>query len=90
MEIVYSVTDELGANRKERKQKTLPKTAKDKKGVILKLADRIANARRKGTGSMYADEQALFESYLYTPGENEEMWKELRNVLKSKVKSGDA
>ena len=42
-ETVYDVTDELGRNRLERKEKTLPKTAKNNDAIILKLADRICN-----------------------------------------------
>jgi len=42
-EIVHSVTNEWGRSRKEKFEKTLPKTASNRIGVFVKLADRIAN-----------------------------------------------
>ncbi len=39
------MTDELGRNRKERKEKTLPKIAALYDAIVVKLADRIANMR---------------------------------------------
>jgi len=42
-EIVWSVTDELGRNRKERKERTWPKIFASKEGTLLKLADLAAN-----------------------------------------------
>lgn len=42
-ELVWRVTDELGRNRKERKEKTWPKTAETSASLILKLADLAAN-----------------------------------------------
>ena len=41
-EIVYSVTDELGRNRKERRGKTYPKI-NNSKSITVKLIDRLAN-----------------------------------------------
>lgn len=41
--IVFAVTDEPGATRRERKEKTYVKLAQNPDGVIVKLADRIAN-----------------------------------------------
>lgn len=40
---VERVTNEPGKNRKERSEKTYPKTREDQFSVVLKLADRIAN-----------------------------------------------
>jgi (p)ppGpp synthase/HD superfamily hydrolase len=52
-EIVYAVTDELGRNRKERKEKTYPKIRANWKATVVKICDRIANmkhsAENKGT-----------------------------------------
>lgn len=42
-EIVYCVTDELGRNRKERKEKTYPKIKGNWEAVVVKICDRIAN-----------------------------------------------
>lgn len=42
-EIVYCVTDELGRNRKERKEKTYPKIKGNWKATVVKICDRIAN-----------------------------------------------
>jgi len=55
-EVVYSVTDELGKNRKERAEKTYPKIAKLDMAILVKLADRYANTKfSKDLGSpMYA------------------------------------
>jgi (p)ppGpp synthase/HD superfamily hydrolase len=42
-EIVFCVTDELGRNRKERKEKTYPKIRSNWKAVAVKICDRISN-----------------------------------------------
>ena len=42
-EAVYAVTDELGRNRHERLEKTLPKIVANPDAILVKLADRIAN-----------------------------------------------
>lgn len=42
-EIVYCVTDELGRNRNERKEKTYPKIQSNWKATVVKICDRIAN-----------------------------------------------
>lgn len=46
-DIVFDVTDELGRSRAERKDKTYKKTAKNKDAIVVKLADRIANAEQQ-------------------------------------------
>jgi len=45
-EIVYCVTDELGRDRKERKEKTYPKIRSNWKAGVVKLCDRIANIQQ--------------------------------------------
>ena len=81
--LVYSVTDESGENRKERKAKTYRKILAHPYGVYLKLADRIANVKAcstaKDTGmfKMYCKEAEAFEKELKTPGIAEPMWAEL-------------
>jgi len=44
-DMVYAVTDEPGKNRRERHEATYPKTAGNPGGVIIKLADRVANVQ---------------------------------------------
>jgi (p)ppGpp synthase/HD superfamily hydrolase len=43
-DIVYDVTDELGKNRKERKERTYPKIRANHDAILVKICDRIANA----------------------------------------------
>ena len=83
-EMVYCVTDELGRNRKEKKEKTLPKTASNKDAIILKLADRIANIEHGGKIDMYAKEYQEFKGALYlnTPEDGKKMWEHLDFLLK--------
>lgn len=45
-DIVYALTDELGRNREERKNKTFPKLDKFPQAQIVKLADWISNVRQ--------------------------------------------
>jgi (p)ppGpp synthase/HD superfamily hydrolase len=83
-EMVYCVTDELGRNRKEKKSKTLPKTASNPDAIILKLADRIANIEHGGKIDMYAKEYSEFKGALYlnTPSDGQKMWAHLDRLLK--------
>jgi len=57
-EIVYCVTDELGRNRKERKEKTYPKIQGNWKATVVKICDRIANMQQSKEYN-----QRLFEMY---------------------------
>lgn len=83
-EMVYCVTDELGRNRKEKKAKTLPKTASNPDAIIIKLADRIANIEHGGKIDMYAKEYQEFKGALYlnTPTQARKMWDHLEKLLK--------
>jgi (p)ppGpp synthase/HD superfamily hydrolase len=82
-EMVFCVTDEMGRNRKEKKQKTLPKTATNSDAVIVKLADRIANIEHGGKIDMYAKEYKEFHSHLYQLDRNATpMWEHLESLLK--------
>jgi len=83
-EMVYCVTDEMGRNREEKKAKTLPKTASNPDAIILKLADRIANAEHGGKVGMYTDEYKKFKEALFlnTPKEGLSMWQHLDTLLK--------
>ena len=79
-----------GKDRKERNSKTYQKLANQEDGVMLKLADRIANTRhsRKQGGKffeMYAQEFAIFKYFLYNEAHCEvvqNMWKELERISK--------
>lgn len=83
-EIVYCVTDESGRTRKEKKVKTLPKTASNPDAIIVKLADRIANIEHGGKVDMYELEYAEFRGTLYlaSPKEAGPMWDYLDKLLK--------
>ena len=83
-EIVFCCTDELGRNRKEKKEKTLPKTASNPDAIIEKLADRIANIEQGGKVGMYAEEYEEFKGALYlnTPKDARPMWEHLEKLLK--------
>ena len=52
-DIVYAVTDELGEDRADRKQKTYPKIVKCNKAITLKACDRLANIKACLGGSLY-------------------------------------
>ena len=82
-EMVYCVTDEVGRNRREKKEKTLPKTASNPDAIILKLADRIANIEHGGKIDMYAKEYQEFKGALYlnTPANGRAMWEHLDKLL---------
>lgn len=82
-EMVYCVTDELGRNRREKKEKTLPKTASNPNAIILKLADRIANIEHGGKIDMYNKEYQEFKGALYlnTPEDGKKMWEHLDSLL---------
>ena len=82
-EMVYCVTDEIGRNRKEKKEKTLPKTASNPDAIILKLADRIANIQHGGKIDMYLKEYQEFKGALYlnTPQDGKAMWDHLDTLL---------
>src|SRR5215510_1000930 len=65
-ELVWRVTDEPGATRKERKPATYRKTRENETAIVLKLADRIANveASLESGGRllhMYQREQSEFK-----------------------------
>jgi len=83
-ELVYAVTDELGRNRFERKEKTLKKCRQTgKEAVALKLCDRIANMRfsqkdDRGHYQMYLKEAQFFHDMLHNPVDKlDDLWDEL-------------
>lgn len=82
-EMVYCLTDEFGRDRKEKKTKTLPKTAANPDAIIVKLADRIANIEHGGKVDMYSKEYNEFKGALYlnTPADGKRMWDYLDVLL---------
>lgn len=83
-EIVYCVTDELGRNRQEKKDKTYPKLKENKNAILVKLADRLANVRygisqgcKRSKTQMYQMEYPEFKRNLFFYGGLSAMWEEL-------------
>jgi (p)ppGpp synthase/HD superfamily hydrolase len=88
-EIVYCITDELGRNRKERKEKTWPKLQSNNQAIIVKQADMIANIRQGMTEKssklkMYTREYPKFREYFEGHGSNN-LWNELDTLLEFKL-----
>lgn len=85
--LVQLVTDEPGKNRKERKEKTYPKTRTSPLAVALKLADRIANVEnacetKYSLINMYRKEHPDFKKGLKQDGSFNDMWERLDELLK--------
>lgn len=86
-EIVYAVTDELGRNRKERKDKTYPKIKSNWKATVVKICDRIANITHSKQYNeklfkMYKKESQNFYDSLYTDNiETQKAWNFLIKIL---------
>lgn len=85
-EIVYCLTDELGRNRKERKEKTYPKLRGNLDAIVVKLADRIANvehslAEGSGTSEMYLKEYQEFKAALQIEDHALPLWEHLDKLL---------
>jgi len=78
---VYRVSDEEGANRKERKAKTYPKIRFRSLSVFIKLCDRLHNIKRHGKLSMYRKEHESFKAALYIKGEFDSLWDEIEKLL---------
>ena len=90
-EIIYCVTDELGRNRKEKKFKTYPKIRSNPKAVIVKIADRIANAghsikyNQTPMIEMYRKEFEDFQYNLRIFKQADDMWECLKSTLFNKA-----
>lgn len=76
-ELVYAVTDELGRDRKERKQKTYPKIVKDDRAITLKACDRLANVSACYDGGMTQWNLVGRAKYLMYKSEHEDFCKQL-------------
>jgi guanosine-3',5'-bis(diphosphate) 3'-pyrophosphohydrolase len=85
-DLVYHVTDEPGASRKERKPATYAKTRRaSPEAVLLKLADRIANVEQcletnDPRFKMYRNEYGDFVMALRTPGFWDKEWERLHHL----------
>ncbi len=83
--IVYCVTDELGRNRKERKEKTYKKIRSNSDAIIIKLADRITNIMNSLINGhmigIYKTEHQAFKDALYEENDISLhiMWDKLKN-----------
>jgi len=79
-DIVWAVSSEPGENRQAKFRNTAPKIISNKKALIIKLADRIANteaslANNPKLYQMYVKEFTLFHELLYQ--DNLPMWNRL-------------
>ncbi|MEG5236934.1 HD domain-containing protein [Microcoleus sp. AT9b-C3] len=88
-DIVWAVTSEPGENRVERFRKTALKIQSNKKALIVKLADRIANTEASFQSNlklykMYLKEFPLFKQLLYNPQDVEllPLWNRLETSNK--------
>jgi (p)ppGpp synthase/HD superfamily hydrolase len=86
-DIVFAVTSEPGENRADRFRKTALKIQPNKKALIVKLADRIANTEASLQSNpklykMYLKEFSLFKQLLYNPQDIEliPMWNRLEKA----------
>jgi len=87
-DIVFCVTNQIGRDRKEKFKYTYPKIKENRKALIVKLADRIANIEngmgyRTGYVNMYKKEWPEFYEALYDKEETDERVIKLWNYLKS-------
>ncbi|MEG3941728.1 HD domain-containing protein [Microcoleus sp. S36b_A3] len=88
-DIVFAVTNESGKNRSDRFHKTALKIQFNKKALIVKLADRIANTEASLQSNpklykMYVKEFSLFKELLYNPQDVElfPLWNRLESSNK--------
>lgn len=91
-ECVGLLTDEPGANRKERKAKTYEKlshvSGPQQLALVVKAADRLANVKAcvaDGNRSLlmvYLGEQATFKAAAYRPSLCDPLWAELDDLLR--------
>lgn len=86
--LVLAVTNKPGKNRAESHALTYPALrAEGPEAVLLKLCDRLANARASAKSNprklrMYKDEFRNFRKLLYVADEHEELWTELASLLR--------
>ena len=85
---VAVLTDEPGASRKERKEKTYKKmatlTGEDELALAVKAADRLANTqaciddKKHDLLKVYQSEFDAFYKAAYRPGQCDDLWKRLK------------
>jgi guanosine-3',5'-bis(diphosphate) 3'-pyrophosphohydrolase len=86
-DLVDALTDGPGKTRLEMKQKPYRMLPKVEGGVIVKLADRIANVRNSISENAsryiktYKSEYPGFRQALYIPGQADPMWETLDKLL---------
>lgn len=87
---VEALSDEDGADRHERKAKTLPKIKANRLSLIGKLCDRIANVEEgKASGNkkfaMYKEEHTYFKAVLFDATDTEllPLWQHLDELFNS-------
>lgn len=88
---VSLLTDEPGANRKERKARTYAKLAQAKGetelALVVKAADRLANVRaciadrKESLWRLYQSEQKAFKQAAFRSGQCDSVWSELDRLL---------
>lgn len=88
---VQILTDEAGANRQERKQKTYAKMAKVsgelELALIVKAADRLANMQAcveldvPEKLAMYKQEHAQFEQAVYRDKLCDQLWEQMKEIM---------
>ena len=88
---VALLTDEPGANRRERKAKTYAKLATvsgpNELALVVKTADRLANVRacfkdrKLSLWQLYRSEHPTFRKAAYRPAQCEALWAELDKLL---------
>lgn len=87
-EIVYALTNHDGRTREEKAMRTYPfKTAKNRLATFGKLADRLGNVRygelhESSMLKKQSKELDYMVEVLYVPGEYDEMWNDLADILK--------
>lgn len=90
-ECVGVLTDEPGADRKEKKAKTYAKMAKTGQelnlALIVKAADRLSNIKaciafkRYSKLEMYKNEHEAFKTAAYRPGLCDDLWEKMEAVF---------
>lgn len=97
-ECVGLLTDEQGANRKERKAKTYEKLSRvsgpTQLALVVKVADRLANVKacaadgKRALWEVYLSEQATFKGAAYRAGLCDPLWAELDELLQENALNG--
>lgn len=92
--LVSLVTDEPGANRRERKARSNAKLAavsgEESLALVVKAADRLANLRASAGGGaesklgMYRREHPDFRRAAYRPGLCDDLWREIDAIIDTK------